>query len=179
MNIVLIGLMGSGKSAVGRDLASTLGRPFIDTDQAVEEAAGRPIPAIFADEGEAGFRAREASVVETAAALDGQVIATGGGAVLAAANREALRRTGLLIWLDAPAEELFRRASLQGVAGRPLLAGPDPLARILALQTEREPIYRAAAHHRVATGGLTTEEVAARIVALLIKERIVDEPGSC
>lgn len=167
MNVVLVGLMGSGKSSVGRILAKTLGRPFVDTDQVVIAAAGHPIPEIFAAEGEAGFRAREARAVAEAAARDGQVIATGGGAVLAEANREALRRTGLVIWLAAPAEELLRRALLQGVAKRPLLAGEDPLGKMQALMAEREPAYRAAAHHRIETGGLTTEQVAARIGALL------------
>lgn len=166
MNIVLVGLMGSGKSSVGRILAETLGRPFVDTDALVAAEAGRSIPDIFADEGEAGFRAREAAAIATITADDGQVVATGGGAVLAEANREALRRTGLVIWLDAPADELFRRAAAQGVESRPLLAGDDPLGRLQALSLQRAPAYAACAHHRIETAGQTPQAVVQAIISL-------------
>ncbi|HWP34554.1 MAG TPA: shikimate kinase, partial [Thermodesulfobacteriota bacterium] len=90
-NLVLVGLMGAGKSAVGRALAARLGRPFVDTDALVEARAGRPIPAIFAAGGEAAFRALEREVVAEVASRGGQVIATGGGAVVDPASRAALR----------------------------------------------------------------------------------------
>jgi shikimate kinase len=166
MNIVLIGLMGSGKSVVGRLLAQKLGRPFIDTDEEIMRQAGQTIPAIFAADGEAGFRAREVAVIANAAAHERQVIATGGGAVLDPANRDALRRTGRLVWLDAPASELYRRALAQGLAERPLLSGLDPAARLAALSEERAPAYAAAAHVRIETAGRPPEVVAEEILAL-------------
>lgn len=167
MNIVLIGLMGSGKSAVGRLLAERLGRPFIDTDQWIEEQAGRTIADLFETQGEAAFREREAQVIAAVAARDGQVIATGGGAVLRLENREALRRTGLVIWLDAPPEALYHRARTQGLERRPLLAGPNPLGRLRALAESRAGAYQAAAHLRVKTDSKLPAAIVEEIVALL------------
>lgn len=171
MNIVLIGLMGSGKSAVGRLLAERLDRPFIDTDTLIEAEAGCTIPAIFAAEGEEGFRRREAEVIARAAAGDGQVIATGGGAVLRPENRDALRRNGLVIWLDAPPEALYRRVRAQGIRRRPLLAGPDPLGRLRALAAARAPAYAAAAHVRIATDARPLDDIVAEIADILHERR--------
>lgn len=170
MNIVLIGLMGSGKSAVGRLLAEKLGRPFVDTDGLVEEAAGCPIPELFAREGEAAFREREAAVISAVAARDGQVVATGGGAVLRPANRAALRATGIVIWLHAPPEALYHRARAQGIERRPLLAGQDPLSTLRALAEARASAYSEAAHHRVETDGRTLPDVVTAILILVAKE---------
>ncbi len=164
MNIVLVGLMGSGKSGVGRLLAERLGRPLIDTDALVEEMAGMKIPAIFDAEGEVGFREREAMAIAHVALTDGQVIATGGGAVLRPANREALRATGLVIWLDAPPEALYHRAKVQGLEKRPLLAGPDPLGRLRSLAQERAAAYTAAAHLRIETDRLSLADVVEQIL---------------
>lgn len=169
MNIVLVGLMGSGKSAVGRLLARRLGRPLVDTDALVEAAAGCSIAEIFAAEGEAGFRRREAEAVAQAAAGDNQIIATGGGAVLRPENREVLRRSGLVIWLDADPEVLYRRARAQGLARRPLLAGPDPLGRLRELADARRPAYAEAAHVRIRTDGRSLEDVVAEIVDIAEK----------
>ncbi|MDB4897069.1 MAG: shikimate kinase [Firmicutes bacterium] len=166
MNIVLVGLMGAGKSSVGRILAETLGRPFIDTDALITEGAGCSIPEIFAAEGEAGFRSREAAVVADVAGQDGLVVATGGGVAVSAANREALRRTGVLFWLDASPAELLRRAAAEGVAQRPLLAGADPLGKLEALAQARAGAYAAAAHHRV-DAAQPAATVAAAIMAIL------------
>lgn len=171
MNIVLVGLMGAGKSTVGRLLAKRLGWSFVDTDAVIGAEAGRSIPAIFAAEGEAGFRAREAAVIAAVAAQDRQVIATGGGAVLNPTNRAALRQSGLVFWLDVPPEELYARAATDGVATRPLLAGPDPLGRLQALATERAEAYTAAAHHRVAAGGCSPTEVVAQVLAIIEREK--------
>jgi len=165
MNIILVGMMGAGKSAVGRLLAERLGRPLIDTDALVEQQAGMSIPEIFAAEGEAGFREREAAVLAAVAAGADQVIATGGGAVLRPANREALRASGLVIWLYAPPEALYHRAKAQGVERRPLLAGADPLERLQALANEREAAYQAAAHLRVETDRLPLVAVVEQILA--------------
>lgn len=163
MNLVLIGMMGSGKSTVGRLLAGALGRPFYDTDTLVELSAGRLIRQIFEAEGEEGFRRREVAAVQEATAGDGRVIATGGGAVLNPANRALLRLNGTVVWLDAEPEELYRRALGQGAAARPLLAGPDPLGTLRRLRAERAEAYGAAAHMRVDVTGRTPEEVAAEI----------------
>ncbi len=141
-NLVLVGFMGAGKSAVGKQLAQRLRRPFVDTDRLVEQRAGRPIPAIFAAEGEAGFRALERAVVAEVAGRRGQVIATGGGVVTDPANLAALRAGGLVVYLAARPETLAAR-----VAGsdRPLLAGAaDPAARIREILARREAAYRAA-----------------------------------
>lgn len=170
MNIVLVGMMGSGKSAVGQILARRLGRPFVDTDAEVAAAAGMGIPALFARSGEDGFRALEQETVTRVAARTGQVIATGGGAVLAPANREALRRNGLVFWLQAAPGELYRRALAQGIAGRPLLAGPDPLGRLEGLAVARDEAYRLASHHVLATDGLTPDAVAAQVLRLWKEE---------
>lgn len=166
MNLVLVGMMGSGKSSVGRILAQRLGEPFVDTDAEIEAEAGLAIPALFARDGESRFRALERAVLARVCGSGGQVIATGGGAVLSPENREVLRRTGLVFWLKAPPAELYRRAVAQGIAGRPLLAGEDPLARLTALAFDREEAYGAAAHHVLETEGLGPGAVADRIMAL-------------
>lgn len=167
MNIVLVGLMGSGKSAVGRVLAERLGRPFFDTDALIVEAAGMTIPAIFAQEGEAGFRERERQVIAQVAGRRNQVIATGGGAVMEIGNRIRLRQTGLVIWLQAPVEELVRRATADGVASRPLLAGTDPLATLRELAARRAPAYAEAAHRSVETAAITPAQVAEQIIEIM------------
>lgn len=119
-NIVLIGLMGVGKTTVGRLLADALGRPFADTDAVVENEAHATVTQIFAQEGERRFRALESEAVRKAAALRGQVIAVGGGAVLDPSNVTHLRSTGDLVLLDGDPQTLSRRVA--DAASRPLLA---------------------------------------------------------
>lgn len=169
MNIVLIGMMASGKSTVGRLLANAMGRPFIDTDALVEERAGMPIPQVFAEQGEAAFRELEAAVVTDVMARDGQVVATGGGVVLRPENREVLRAGGMVFWLDVPATELYDRAVAQGVEGRPLLAGKDPSGRLAALAAARREAYAAAAHVRMDGAGREPGALADQIRALVEK----------
>lgn len=141
-NLVLVGFMGAGKSVVGKRLARRLGRPFVDTDEVVAERAGRPIPAIFAAEGEGAFRALERAAVAEVASRGRQVVATGGGAVADPANLAALRATGLVVYLAARPETLAARV---GGSDRPLLAGAlDPAARIREILERREAAYRAA-----------------------------------
>lgn len=162
-NLVLIGMMGTGKSTVGRLLAARLGRPFADTDTAVERAAGSSVAATFDRAGERTFRAIESEEVRKIAALRGQVLAVGGGAVLDPSNVTFLRATGDLILLDAAPEELAAR--VEGDNTRPLLAGAaDPVSRLASLRAERDEVYLAAAAHLVDTTRLTPAEVVERVL---------------
>jgi shikimate kinase len=146
----LVGLPGSGKSTVGRQLARRLGLPFTDTDHAIEQRIGCSIREFFDREGEAAFRDIEEAVIDELARSDAGVIATGGGAVLRPANRERLRAGGHVIYLRSTPEELFRR--LRHDTNRPLLQVADPLARLRALYDERDPLYRETAHFVIETG---------------------------
>lgn len=157
-NVVLIGLMGAGKSTVGRILAKRLGRPFADTDKLVERAAKASIPEIFEREGERGFRRLEAAAVRNVAALRGQVIAVGGGAVLDPANVTQLRATGDLVLLDADPKDLAQRTRRRG---RPLLDGvEDREARLLQLRSARAAAYTSAAAHVIDSSGRSPDEIA-------------------
>jgi shikimate kinase / 3-dehydroquinate synthase len=162
-NVVLIGFMGTGKSAVGRCVASRLERPFIDTDAMIEARDGRTIAEIFAGEGEAAFRRLEAAAVAEAAASEGAVIATGGGVPLSSENMHALRRRGVIVSLTASPEAILARVG--GGAERPLL-GDAPAAAVERLLAEREAAYRAA-DLVIDTSDASTEEVADRILAFL------------
>ena len=139
-------MMGSGKSAVGRLLAGALGRPFIDLDIEIEQSAGRTVAAIFAEEGEPGFRAREAAAVVEALGTEGAVVSCGGGVVLTPANVDHLRRDATVVWLTATPRVAAARLASDG--GRPLLAGMagDLEDRIATLTAERRGAYAAAAH---------------------------------
>jgi shikimate kinase len=159
--IVLTGFMGTGKSEVGRRLATRLGRAFVDTDQLVERDAGKSVAAIFADDGEEAFRARERDAVATAAARRDAVIAVGGGAVLDAANRARLREAGVVVCLTASAETILRRVG--ETTHRPLLAGGEPRAAIERLLADRRPSYDAAADLTVDTTDRRPEDVVEEI----------------
>lgn len=163
LNIVLTGFMGAGKTVVGQAVAERLGRWFVDMDAAIERTAGKPVSAIFAQDGEAAFRHMEAKLCRELAGERNLVIATGGGALLSAANREALARNGVVICLHAPAEVILER--LEEAVDRPLLAGPDRRERIEALLAERAAAY-AAIPHQIDTAGLSVEQVAERVIRL-------------
>ena len=139
-SIVLIGMMGVGKSSIGRRLGARLGIPFVDADAEIEKAAGMSIADIFSRHGEAAFRSGEARVI--ARLLNGgpQVLATGGGAVMNAATRALIQERGVSIWLSAEFDLLLRRISKRK-SERPLLQTEDPAATLRALMEEREPIY--------------------------------------
>ncbi len=139
-SIVLIGMMGVGKSSIGRRLGVRLGVPFVDADAEIEKAAGMSIADIFARHGEADFRSGEARVI--ARLLEGgpQVLATGGGAVMATDTRAAIKAKGVSIWLSADFDVLMRRISKRK-NDRPMLQTADPAATLRQLLTEREPIY--------------------------------------
>jgi shikimate kinase len=148
--IVLVGLPGSGKSTVGRQLARRLGLPFNDSDHVIEQRLGCSIRDYFAREGEAAFRDLEESVIGELTQAQSCVLATGGGAVLRPANRQRLREAGHVIYLRSSPEELFRR--LRHDTNRPLLQVPDPMARLRSLYEERDPLYRETAHFVIETG---------------------------
>ena len=154
-HVVLVGLSGSGKSTVGRLLADRLGRRFVDTDDVIEAHAGKPIPRVFEEQGEATFRKIESAAVEEVLAGEPAVIATGGGAPVDQANRSKLWAGNLAVWLDAPVEVLVRRVGDAG-NGRPLLFG-DAAGRLARLRAEREAIY-AMAHVRLDTTSLCAEQ---------------------
>jgi shikimate kinase len=164
-NLVLIGFMGTGKSAIGRRCARRLGYTFRDSDTAIVQRVGCSIPQLFAEQGEAAFRELEREVIAELAATPGLVIATGGGAAMNEENVAALRATGLVILLTASPEVLLRRVG--NAQNRPLLASaPDPKARIVELLAARAPFYDRAAHHRVDTSFLSPDEVTEAIVCL-------------
>lgn len=138
-NLVLIGPMGAGKSSLGRLLAPRFGLVLRDLDRMIEERCGVAIPTIFELEGEAGFRQRERGVLEEVCAGAGQLIATGGGAVLDPANRERLRRCGFVVWLKVGIELQLRRLGRD--RSRPLLQVAEREQRLRQLAAEREPLY--------------------------------------
>ncbi len=162
-NIILTGFMGTGKSSVGRIVAAQLGRPFVDLDDVIAERAGKPIPQIFAEDGEPAFRALEAAACAEMAAPAGRVIATGGGAMVNPANREALAAGGTLICLEAAPEAILRRVSRGDE--RPMLAGSEPLARIRELLAQRASAYAAVPHH-LDTTHLSIPAAAERVMGI-------------
>ncbi|MFM1880421.1 MAG: hypothetical protein RLZZ344_655 [Pseudomonadota bacterium] len=142
-SIVIIGLMGAGKTTIGRRLSQRLGWPVVDTDHEIERRCGASIPVIFELEGEAGFRRREAKVIEEVMALDGQVVTTGGGAPMVEGNRPLLKQ-GFVVYLDADPRQLWQR--LKSDQSRPLLSqSDDPRATLDRLYKERDPVYRSLA----------------------------------
>jgi shikimate kinase len=168
-NVILIGFSGTGKTRVGREVARLLGWELVDTDEEIERRAGRPVRHIFAEEGEPAFRDRERAQIRAACQGERRVVSTGGGAPVDPENRAAMLSGGTVVCLDAEPAAIYRRLmedAGNSVAGRPMLSGSDPLDRIAALKEERWPSY-AAAHHTVATDGLTVEEVAREVVKLV------------
>lgn len=143
-NIVIVGMMGSGKSTIGRLLATQLGRTFVDSDQAIEQKTGVNIATIFEVEGEEGFRQREQLIITELLAQPQLVLATGGGAVIHTNTRNLLKNHALVIYLKADPHELWRR--IQHSRHRPLLHTPNPLETLQKLLREREYYYEETAH---------------------------------
>ena len=164
-NVYLVGMMGAGKTTVGRLLARRLKLRFIDADQELERRCGVKVPLIFDIEGEAGFRAREAQLLAELTALDGVVLGTGGGAVLAEENRRRLAARGTVVYLRATPEDLYERVKHD--RNRPLLATPDPLARLRELHAQRDPLYRSIADLVVDTGRQTVLALARELIEKL------------
>lgn len=158
--MVLVGMMGTGKTVVGRALARRLNRPFYDTDQLIEAREGQTIAAIFETAGEAHFRDVEAAVIREVAAKPSAVIATGGGALLRRDNREALRQRSLMIWLKADLPDLARRVA-RGGAKRPMLKEEGREERLQQLLAQREPLYAEADWSVETTGKSVTDVVRA------------------
>jgi len=158
-HLVLVGLMGAGKSTVGAACATRLGRPFVDTDRVVEAAAGRSVREIFDAEGEDAFRALERDAVrQVATDTDPAVIACGGGVAVDPENRAVLRDHGFVVWLEAPVAALAERAT-RTPGARPLLATGDPVETLDRLAAARHDAYAAIAHTRVDTDGRSVDAV--------------------
>jgi shikimate kinase len=150
-NVFLVGPMGSGKSAVGRQLAQRLGLSFIDSDEEIRARTGVDIPFIFEKEGEAGFRLREAEVLDELTRRAGVLIATGGGAVLDACSRARLRERGRVVYLRTSVDQQLARTRRS--ADRPLLNNPDPRGTLARLFQQRAPLYDEVAEIVVDTDG--------------------------
>ena len=164
-NIFLVGLMGAGKTTVGRMLARRLKLRFVDSDQEIERRCGVKLPVIFEIEGEAGFRAREEQAIAELTALEGIVLATGGGAVLAGDSRRRLASRGTVVYLNASPEDLFER--VRHDRNRPLLATADPLARLRELHAQRDALYRSVADLVVDTGAQSVQVLVQDLVPRL------------
>ncbi len=173
-NVVLIGMMGSGKSTVGKMVADQTGREFIDLDQVIVDKSEREIADIFAEEGEENFRQLETESLRELRSATHAVIATGGGVVTRAENRRILRELGVVFWLDAPPDELLDR--IGDDESRPMLHGGDPFKRLVGLLAERREYYADASNVHLDTSELTPAETAARIIRE-IGAAGVDEPS--
>jgi shikimate kinase len=149
-NIFLVGLMGAGKTSIGKLLAKRLGKSFLDSDQEIERATGVKIPVIFEIEGEPGFRVRESRMLEDLVRGGNIVLATGGGAVLSPQNRKLLAGNGIVIYLRAAVPDLWNRTRHD--KNRPLLKTAEPLLKLEQLYAERDPLYREIADIIVDTG---------------------------
>ncbi len=164
-HILLIGLMGCGKSTIGRTLSKITGRPLLDTDAVIEEQVGMSIPDIFSRKGEKHFRALETALLRY---LDESkepspcIIATGGGIVVRPANRSLIRRLGFTVWLDAEVPILLQRTAHAN--NRPLLQQNDPKNILEKLTAVRSPFYRETAHRKVDVGSLGVNEIAELIL---------------
>ena len=150
MTIIFVGLPGSGKTTIGRQLARRLGVPFVDSDHVIEDRLGCSIREYFAREGEDAFRDVEQAVLDDLSLNHRGVLSTGGGSVLREANRRHLHDRGQVIYLRSSPEDVYRRLRHDTV--RPLLQVEDPLSRLRALYDARDPLYRDAAHFVIETG---------------------------
>lgn len=165
-NIFLVGLMGAGKTSVGKLLARRLGKTFYDCDQEIERATGVRVPVIFEIEGEDGFRARESRMLAELVRRPQIVLATGGGAVLAAENRALLKANGAGVYLRASPHDLWQRTRHD--RNRPLLQTADPVATLTALYNERDSLYREVADVIIDTGNQSLSSLAHRLEQKLV-----------
>ncbi len=166
-SIFLVGMMGAGKTSVGRVLAKRLDKVFHDSDQVIEERTGVKIPVIFEIEGEAGFRNRESAVIDELTALSDIVLATGGGAILSDNNRARLKSRGTVVYLRATVRDLLNRTRHD--RNRPLLQTADPRARLAELYEIRDPLYRDTAHVIIETGSQSLTSLVSRLHQMLLE----------
>ncbi len=171
--IALVGLMGSGKSSIGRRLAAALDMPFIDADTEVERAAGQTIPEIFANMGEDAFRDGERRVIARLLDDPPHVLATGGGAFVNDETRDLIKQKAVAVWLKADLDVLVRRVSRK--ANRPLLVGRDPAQVLQSLAEQRYPLY-AQAHVTVETGD-TQHKAAVEAVTHALRSHLMETPA--
>ena len=163
--IILVGMMGAGKSTVGRALARRLGWDFVDLDHEIEAATGVRIPVIFEIEGESGFRRRESHILSTLVSRPHMVLATGGGAVIDPANRALLKQSGHVVYLKAGVDDLYLRTRMD--KSRPLLQTDNPRQRIATLLQARESFYEDVASLQVNTGRQPVSHIALHIAQTL------------
>lgn len=173
--IVVVGMPGSGKTAVGTALARRLGVPFLDSDEEIVRAANRTIAEIFERDGEPFFRQKESQVIARLLKAPPSILSTGGGAFLQPRNRSAIAAAGVSLWLDADLDLLWSRVRHKDT--RPLLRTPDPRATLAALYEARVPHYQEADLHVKAIPGLSVEEMTDRVIAALEDRPDVYEPG--
>jgi shikimate kinase len=167
-NIFFVGLMGAGKTTIGRQLAKQLNKTFYDSDHEIERRTGVNIPLIFELEGEEGFRKREAIVIEELSRMRNIVLATGGGAVLMQNNRENLKQNGTVIYLRANVQELWQRT--HNDKNRPLLQTNNPREKLEQMFEERDPLYRDIASIVLDTGGQPVSGIVHHIEQLLVQK---------
>ncbi|MDT4330083.1 shikimate kinase [Methylomonas sp. MED-D] len=161
-NIYLIGLMGVGKTTIGKQVAKAMQWPFYDSDKVIEETTGTDIPTIFAYEGEEGFRNREQAMIRQLTGLDGIVMATGGGSILRPENREALKTRGFVVYLHCSIDKILHRTKHD--TQRPLLRTENPRQRLQELFAIRDPLYRECADFRIDSGMLPGKTVVKTIL---------------
>lgn len=149
-NIFLVGMMGAGKTTLGKLLAQALGKVFVDSDEEIQHRTGVTIPHIFDVEGEAGFRQREASVIHDLVLLDNIVLATGGGTILNEESRVALYRNGIVVYLKSTIHDLWQRTRHD--RNRPLLQTADPYTKLKSMYEQRDPLYVQVANLVIPTG---------------------------
>ena len=166
-NIFLVGLMGAGKTTIGKLLAKRLKKTFIDTDHEIEHRTGVRIPLIFELEGEAGFRERETALILELTQRQDIVLATGGGAIMRKENRDALVQNGTVVYLNAKIEDLWQRT--QHDKNRPLLQTQDPKARLTELFIQRDPLYREIADMIVTSGQQNVQHAARELERRLLQ----------
>lgn len=166
--LVLVGLMGAGKTAVGTLVAARLGVPFVDSDREMEQAANRTIAEIFEHDGEDFFRQKETQVLDRLLNGPPCVLSTGGGAYLSKVNRELISRTGVAVWLRADLDLLWDRVKHKNT--RPLLHVPDPRAKLAELFAARLPFYRQAEISVQSERGLSLEQMTSKVVAALVAD---------
>lgn len=174
VRIALIGLPGSGKSTIGRQLARRLGLPFLDTDQLIEQRLGCSIREYFEREGESSFRDIEQAIIDEVTLTHAGVISTGGGSVLRPANREHLHQRSQVVYLRSSPEEIFRR--LRHDTNRPLLQVEDPLSRLRDLYEVRDPLYRETAHFVVEIGRPSAASLLNMVVMQLELAGVLSQP---